>query len=90
MILGQARHERHYGLNLRQIDEIVEKPIYFALGNHEFYHGAIRQIRRMVAGLADESKYLKYLTAMAVVELTPRTAIIGHDGCCDRPAGGPC
>ncbi len=74
----------HY---LRTIEEIVQKPIYFVLGNHDFYRGSIPQVRRMVAGLASESEYLKYLTAMQVVELTPSTAIIGHDGWADARFG---
>ena len=72
---------------LRSIEEIVEKPIYFVLGNHDFYRGSIPQVRRMVTGLASESKNLNYLTALRVVELTPSTAMIGHDGWADARLG---
>ena len=82
--IAESRDVCHY---LRTIEEIVQKPIYFVLGNHDFYRGSISQVRRMVAGLAGESKHLKYLTAMQVVELTPSTAIIGHDGWADARFG---
>ena len=82
--IAESRDICHY---LRRIEEIIQKPIYFVLGNHDFYRGSISQVRRMVAGLADESKYLEYLTAMGVVELTPNTAILGHDGWCDGRLG---
>ena len=82
--IAESRDVCHY---LRTIEEIVQKPIYFVLGNHDFYRGSIPQVRRMVAGLASESEYLKYLTAMQVAELTPTTAIIGHDGWADGRLG---
>jgi UDP-2,3-diacylglucosamine pyrophosphatase LpxH len=65
----------HY---LRSIDEIVQKPIYFVLGNHDFYRGSISQVRRLVAEVAKESNHLKYLTALNVEQLTPSTAIVGQ------------
>jgi 3',5'-cyclic-AMP phosphodiesterase len=82
--IGESRDVCHY---LRSIEELVQKPIYFVLGNHDFYRGSISQVRRMVTGLAGESKYLNYLTAMQVVELTPSTAIIGHDSWADGRFG---
>jgi predicted MPP superfamily phosphohydrolase len=72
---------------LRRTEEIVQKPIFFVLGNHDFYQGSISQVRRLVSEAAEESKYLKYLTAMGVEALTPRTAIIGHDGWADGRLG---
>lgn len=82
--IAESHDVCHY---LRRIEEIIQKPIYFVLGNHDFYRGSIPQVRRMVAGLAGESQYLKYLTAMGVVELTPKTAIVGHDGWADGRLG---
>lgn len=72
---------------LQKIEEIVQKPIYFVLGNHDFYRGSIPEVRRMVTETAEESKHLKYLTAMNVEALTPSTAIIGHDGWADGRFG---
>jgi 3',5'-cyclic-AMP phosphodiesterase len=74
----------HY---LRKIEEIVQKSIYFVLGNHDFYRGSVSQVRRLAAEVATESKHLKYLTAMSVEQLTPSTAIIGHDGWADGRLG---
>jgi predicted MPP superfamily phosphohydrolase len=82
--IAESRDVFHY---LRRIDQIIEKPIYFVLGNHDFYRGSISQVRRLVAEVARESKHLKYLTAMGVEELTPHTAIIGHDGWADGRLG---
>ena len=72
---------------LQEMEEIVQKPIYFVLGNHDFYQGSIAKTRVEVAELARESRGLTYLTAMGVVELTPSTAIVGHDGWADGRLG---
>ena len=73
---------------LQEIDEVIQKPTYFVLGNHDFYRGSIAETRVRVAELAGESKHLNYLTAMGVAELTPATAIVGHDGWPDGRLGG--
>jgi predicted MPP superfamily phosphohydrolase len=82
--IAESHDVYHY---LRKMDEIIQKPIYFVLGNHDFYRRSISQVRRLVAEVAGESKHLKYLTATGVEELTPRTAIIGHDGWADGRLG---
>jgi predicted MPP superfamily phosphohydrolase len=82
--IAEGHNIWHY---LRSIEEIVQKPIYFVLGNHDFYRRPILLLRKTVADLAIDSKFLNYLTAMQVVELTPSTAIIGHDGWADARLG---
>ena len=72
---------------LREMELLLQVPIYFVLGNHDFYRGSISETRDAVTRLAAESKYLVYLTAEHVVELTPRTALIGHDGWADARLG---
>ena len=72
---------------LREMEEVLQRPIYFVLGNHDFYRGSITTTREAVARLATESEYLVYLTANGVVELTPQTALIGHDGWADARLG---
>ncbi len=72
---------------LLEMGEVVQKPIYFVLGNHDFYRGSIAKIRIEVAELSRQSKHLTYLTATGVTELTPATAIVGHDGWADGRLG---
>lgn len=74
----------HY---LQTMEEVLQKPIYFVLGNHNFYRGSIAKTRLQVADCAKHSRYLNYLTALGVVELTAQTAIVGHDGWADGRLG---
>jgi len=72
---------------LRQMERALRRPIYFVLGNHDFYRGSIAATREAVARAAADSEYLVYLTAEDVVELTPQTALVGHDGWADAQYG---
>jgi len=82
--IGESHDVAEY---LLEMDEFVGKPVYFVLGNHDFYRGSIAETRLRVAQVAKESRHLKYLTADSVIELTSKTAIIGHDGWADGRLG---
>jgi predicted phosphohydrolase len=72
---------------LKEIEGVLRRPIYFVLGNHDFYRGSIGKTRDEVAELAQQSEHLVYMTATSVVALTPQTALIGHDGWADARLG---
>ncbi len=72
---------------LREMAEAVCRPIYFVLGNHDFYRGSIRETKAEVNRLAAASEWLVYLSASEAVELTPTTALVGHDGWGDALLG---
>ena len=73
--------------HLREMADVVRRPIYFVLGNHDFYRGSIAETREEVTGLAAGSDHLVYLSGADVVELTPTTALVGHDGWGDARLG---
>jgi len=72
---------------LKEMEEIIRRPIYFVLGNHDFYRGSIGKTRVEVAELAQQSEHLTYMTATGVVALSPKTALVGHDGWADARLG---
>lgn len=74
---------RHLGI----IDKIVQRPIYFVLGNHDYYGGSWNGVRQAVRDLCKKSKNLFYLTEEKVVPLTDDTALVGHDGWYDAYCG---
>jgi predicted phosphohydrolase len=63
------------------------RPIYFVLGNHDFYHGSIVGVRTRVRNLSAQSNGLHWLNDAGVVRLTPRTCLVGHDGWGDGRLG---
>lgn len=72
---------------LSQMEWILQNPLYFVLGNHDFYRDSIARTRARVGRLARQSEHLVYLTQEGVVELSPTTALVGHDGWADARLG---
>ena len=82
--IGEARSVN--GL-LAEMEAALEIPIYFVLGNHDFYGGSIRAVRERVAEQCAASKRLHWLPAAGTIALTDDTALIGHDSWADGRAG---
>ncbi len=72
---------------LEALAKDVGRPIYFVLGNHDYYRGSIAETRREVTRLAERTPALVYLSNVEMVELTSTTAIVGHDGWGDARLG---
>ncbi len=75
--------ERH----LRSLEARLLRPVYFVLGNHDFYVGSIAGVRAAMAELTRRSGLLRWMPAAGVVRLTPTTALVGHDGWGDARFG---
>lgn len=71
---------------LQTLSEVVDRPIFFVLGNHDFYHGSVAALRAQFSSIAGANKPV-YLTAKQEIPLTKTTAIVGHDGWADGRLG---
>jgi len=88
LLIGGDIGEAHSVIDLlKQIDDALQRPIYFVLGNHDFYYGSIGDVRRRVVALCQERPRLHYLSESGCHSLTQRTAIVGHDGWADAREG---
>ncbi|MCD4686721.1 MAG: metallophosphoesterase [Anaerolineae bacterium] len=72
---------------LRLFDMILRFPVYFVLGNHDFYHGSLGAIREVVSVYCGESRRLRYLPETGIVALSAETAVVGVDGWGDGRIG---
>ena len=70
-----------------QMMAVLDMPIYFVLGNHDFYRGSVVGTRSALTKMISGSENLVYLSQVGVVELMPRTALVGHDGWADARLG---
>ena len=62
-------------------------PVYFVLGNHDYYHGTIPSVRAAVSACSANSAHLHWLGEGGVVWLDPTTALVGHGGWGDGQLG---
>ncbi|HEX5106115.1 MAG TPA: metallophosphoesterase [Pirellulaceae bacterium] len=73
---------------LKFIDQVLRRPIYFVLGNHDYYFGSIEKVRKAVKQLCQERPNLHYLSSeREAVQLGHRVGLVGHDGWADGRAG---
>jgi 3',5'-cyclic-AMP phosphodiesterase len=72
---------------LSWIADRIDRPIYFVLGNHDFYHGSIHRVREEVVSLCKRDSRLVWLGGVGPVELTSRVGLVGHDGWADARLG---
>ena len=73
--------------SLEHLDRQIERPIYFVLGNHDFYRSRITEVRSRIAALCARSPRLHWLNEAGVVALSAETGLIGHDGWADGRFG---
>lgn len=69
-------------------DAVPGKPIYFVLGNHDFYVGYADIARASARVLAERKPHVRYLTAeIGPIAIAPEVCLIGHDGWADGRLG---
>ncbi|HEU0069465.1 MAG TPA: metallophosphoesterase, partial [Nitrospiraceae bacterium] len=84
---GDISEAPDFGDYLSRLDVCLQVPIYFVLGNHDFYRGSIPHVRQRAARLCGQNPRLHYLTSSPPVELTSQCGLVGHDGWADARAG---
>ena len=82
--IGEADSVSGY---LTRLEQASEGPIYFVLGNHDFYGSSVASVRAKISSLVHASAHLHWMNEEGVVPLTSRTALIGHDSWPDGRLG---
>ena len=75
---------------IRQLLRFVERsnlPIYFVLGNHDFYGSTIQATRQNLVHSCRESSQLHYLTDLSPIRIASGTYLLGEDGWADGTVG---
>ncbi len=82
--IGESPTLEHF---LTMITNHIPCPIYFVLGNHDFYYGSVTATREVTQAICHRYDNLQWLTEHQVVHLAAETALIGHDGWADGRNG---
>lgn len=72
---------------LRQMSNRLQVPIYFVLGNHDYYRKTISNVRASIEEISRQSRLLKWMPLAGVVELTSAVGMVGHGGWADGGYG---
>lgn len=73
--------------HLSVIERVAQRPIYYVLGNHDYYNGEIEPVRKSMRELTNMSQYLKYMPLSPYIAVSQNTALVGHDGWYDAYNG---
>ena len=87
LVGGDISTARQITDHLGRMEELIGAPILFVLGNHDYYHGSIQEVRRRVSRLCARSQRLHWLNEVGVYALSRETALVGHDGWGDAREG---
>jgi predicted phosphohydrolase len=87
LVGGDITDARRLVPTLLRLGAAFDCPVYFVLGNHDYYGGSIQSVRAEVACLMLKEERLVWLNMAGVVELTPSVGLVGHDGWADGRLG---
>jgi predicted MPP superfamily phosphohydrolase len=82
--IGEADNVGKYVVRL---GELLKIPIFFVLGNHDYYRGSIAKVRKKMADLSANHPGLHWLSGMDFISLSKDTALVGHDSWADGRLG---
>jgi 3',5'-cyclic-AMP phosphodiesterase len=75
---------------VRQLQRFVsvnQLPVYFVLGNHDFYGSTFQATRQNVIHACRDSEQLHYLTDLSPLQVSAGTYLLGEDGWADGTVG---
>lgn len=87
VITGDLSEGDDVTVKLRRMAHATEMPIYFVLGNHDFYGSSISRTRQRVIATVREDGRLNYLTDGGPIELAGGCFLLGEDGWGDATEG---
>ncbi len=80
-----------FAKELKQLAAAVDCPVYFVLGNHDYFGGSIADVRNRAAQLAQSTdpvdSQVFWLPAAGPISLVDDTVLIGHGGWGDGRSG---
>jgi 3',5'-cyclic-AMP phosphodiesterase len=82
--IGKARSVEGF---VSRIADECGLPVYFVLGNHDYYNGTIKDVRARIARLSGRHPLLHWMNVEDPIRLTEDTCLIGHDGWGDGQYG---
>lgn len=88
LVTGDIAEAESFEAELRLLKSAVDGPIYFVLGNHDYYRSSIQAVREAAQRLTQEDHRLIWLPAAGIVPLAnEHTVLLGHGGWGDGRAG---
>ncbi len=86
LVTGDIAEAQTISNTLRDLAHGFELPVYFVLGNHDFYMGSFEVVQKHVASTVERTKNLHWLRT-SELHLSPGVGLAGTDGWYDARNG---
>lgn len=86
-LTGDISTAKRLEFHLQLFEDLYRKPVYFVLGNHDYYGGGIEEVRSAVKKVCQKSKLLHWLSVSGIFPLGNGACLVGHDGWADGRLG---
>lgn len=87
LISGDIAEAPSIELIMIEMAEAIQKPIYFVLGNHDYYRGEIATVKKQLTLLSKTDALLHWLPASGPKVLQNGVVLLGQDGWADGRYG---
>ncbi len=64
---------------LKEMASTTQKPIYFVLGNHDYYRGSINDLRNKMTSMTKDEPFLFWLPASGPQKLNNDVVLLGYN-----------
>lgn len=72
---------------LKEMATFIQQPIYFILGNHDYYHSSVKLVKKKMISLSKTEVLLNWLPITGPHILNSETILVGQDGWADGRLG---
>lgn len=87
LIGGDIATAESLGPILDEIASAVSKPVYFVLGNHDYYHGSVLGSQALARTASARAAHLHFLDDLGAIRLNGSAALVGVGGWYDTRTG---
>ena len=87
LLTGDISEGDDVTFQLQRLAAAISRPVYFVLGNHDYYQSSVGETRRRIVDLVADHPWLHYLTGGFVVPLSDQLGLVGEDGWGDATVG---
>ncbi len=64
---------------LAEMMHAINKPLYFVLGNHDYYRGSVTKVREEIIQLCENNAQLNWLPHSKAIQLSQEVVLVGED-----------
>jgi predicted phosphohydrolase len=87
LITGDIAEAPNLCSYLLEFHRSLNKPLYFVLGNHDYYRGSVANVRHEIRQLCLQNSHLHWLSTPDIVTLNDHTVLVGIDAWADARFG---